>query len=141
MAYQVRRQKEVSEDIELIGKDGQVAKVIHVEFNPEKLARSFNSARNDIIRAQLDMKKGSTGKKLEAFGSAIIKMFKVVFGEENTDELIEFFENNYVEMTEQIMPFITDVAAPAITASVNEHKKQLATNYHLTREQRRKLGI
>lgn len=144
MAYQVRRQKLITEDIELLNKDGtKVERVIHIEFNAEKLARKFNNARNNIIRAQLELKKGNAlaDKKLEAFGTAVIEMFNVVFGEDNTNELTAYFEGNYIEMLEVMMPFITDVAAPAVQAAVESHKKQLADNYHLTREQRRRLGL
>ena len=143
MAYQVKRQQIITEDIELSGKDGTVEKVLHIEFNPEKLARKFNAARNNIIRAQLELKKGNAlaDKKLEAFGTAVIEMFKVVFGEENTSELTAFFEGNYVEMLEVMMPFITDVAAPAVQASVDGHKIHLANTYKLSREQRRRLGL
>lgn len=143
MAYQVKRQTVITEDIELSGKDGAVEKVLHIEFNPEKLARKFNAARNNIIRAQLELKKGNAlaDKKLEAFGTAVIEMFNVVFGEENTNELTAYFEGNYIEMLEVMMPFITDVAAPAVQVSVEGHKKQLANTYKLSREQRRKLGL
>lgn len=141
MAYQVRRQQVISEDLELVGKDGEVQTCIHVEIHPENIAKAYNAAKNRIIKAQLAVKKGAAEDVFEAFGTAVLNMFEVVFGEENTKAIVDFYEDNYVEMAQEMMPFITDVVAPAIEAAVNDRKKQLANNYHLSREQRRRLGI
>lgn len=142
MAYQVRRQQVISEDLELVGNDGNVQHTIHVEVYPERIAKSYNAAKNNIIRAQLQLKKNSEAEEIyEAFGLAIINLFEVVFGVDNAKTIIDFYENNYTEMAQEILPFITDVVAPAIESSVNDRKIQLANNYHLSRAQRRKLGL
>lgn len=141
MAYQARRSAVLKEDIELINKNNEVEKVIHVEFNADAMAREFNTARNGIIRAQREVSKGEVSDKYTSFGEAVIEIFRVVFGEENTREIIEFYENNYLEMVSELMPFITDVAAPAVQQAVDAKKQQLANNYKFNRRERRKLGL
>ncbi len=141
MAYQARRSSVLTEDIELINKDNEVEKVLHIEFDADRMAREFNVARNGIIRAQKEVKEGKTTDAYTAFGNAAIEMFKVVFGEENTLAILEFYENNYVEMVSELMPFITDVAAPAVQQAVDAKKQQLANNYKFSRKERRRLGL
>ena len=141
MAYQARRSSVLTEDIELINKDNEVEKVLHIEFDADRMAREFNVARNGIIRAQKEVKEGTAADAYAAFGNAAIEMFKVVFGEENTLAILEFYENNYVEMVSELMPFITDVAAPAVQQAVDAKKQQLANNYKFSRKERRRLGL
>ncbi len=141
MAYQARRSSVLTEDIELINKNNEVEKVLHIEFNADRMAREFNTARNGIIRAQKEVNEGKAADAYTAFGKAAIEMFKVVFGEENTLAILEFYENNYVEMVSELMPFITDVAAPAVQQAVDAKKQQLANNYKFSRKERRRLGL
>lgn len=141
MAYQARRSAVLTEDIELINKDNEVEKVLHVEFNADRLAREFNAARNGIIRAQNEAEKSEAADRYAAFGNAAVEMFKVVFGEENTLEILEFYKDNYIEMVSELMPFIVDVAAPAVQQAVDAKKKQLANNYKFSRRERRKIGL
>lgn len=141
MAYQARRSSVLTEDIELINKNNEVEKVLHIEFDADRMAREFNVARNGIIRAQKEVKEGTAADAYAAFGNAAIEMFKVVFGEENTLAILEFYENNYVEMVSELMPFITDVAAPAVQQAVDAKKQQLANNYKFSRKERRRLGL
>lgn len=141
MAYQARRSAVLIEDIELINKENKVEKVIHVEFNADAMVREFNAARNGIIRAQAEANKSDVSDKYTTFGEAVIEIFRVVFGEENTREIIKFYENNYFEMVSELMPFITDVAAPAVQQAVDAKKQQLANNYKFSRKERRKLGL
>lgn len=141
MAYQARRSAVLTEDIELINKDNEVEKVLHVEFNADRLAREFNAARNGIIRAQKEAEKSEAADRYAAFGNAAVEMFKVVFGEENTLEILEFYKDNYIEMVSELMPFIVDVAAPAVQQAVDAKKQQLANNYKFSRKERRKIGL
>lgn len=141
MAYQAKRAYILTEDIELMNKDNEVEKVLHIRFDADRMAREFNSARNSIIRAQKEVKEGKAADAYAAFGNAVAEMFKVVFGEENTLAILEFYENNYVEMLSELMPFITEVAAPAVQQAVDAKKQQLANNYKFNRKERRRLGL
>ena len=141
MAYQAKRAYILTEDIELMNKDNEVEKVLHVKFDADRMAREFNTARNGIIRAQKEVKEGKATDAYTAFGNAAIEMFKVVFGEENTLAILEFYENNYFEMVSELMPFITDVAEPAVQQAIDAKKQQLANNYKFSRKERRRLGL
>lgn len=141
MAYQIRRSAVLTEDIELINKNNEVEKVLHVEFDADRFAREFNTAKNGIIRAENEIKKGNNTDSYAAFGNAAVEMFKVVFGERNTLEILEFYEDNYIEMISELMPFITDVVTPAVQQAVDTKKKQLANNYKFNRKERRRISL
>ncbi|HNX64899.1 MAG TPA: hypothetical protein PKI60_06940 [Oscillospiraceae bacterium] len=144
MAYQVKRLKKIEDAIELLNNDGSVAKVISVNLTVEDIALQINKARNDIISAQLFIKKAGIEQISEAqeqLGTAVISLFNLVFGEQQTAEILDFYENNYSEMITCIFPFISDVIFPAIAEAAKERKELVAKSFNLNRTNRRKLGI
>ena len=145
MAYQARREKKIAETLELVNNDGTVSKKIEVNLNADSIARSFRDKQNELIRAEMDIKhckdKGEYDKILETFGSAMLSIFELIFGAENTAAILEFYENNYVEMATQIMPFISDVIVPAVDEAFAKKREQLANNYNLSKKQKRFLGM
>lgn len=140
MAYQIKKSHDIVEDIELLDENGAVALTVHVDISPEQISQGYRKAQLDLIHAQKQVDKGAD-TALEDFGKAVIGMFNVVFGEENTQKILEYFNGKYTDMCVQCMPFISDVVRPAIERSNNAKRSMIANNYKLSRKQRRKLGL
>lgn len=140
MAFQIKKQRKLIEDIELLADDDSVAMTLHVEINIDAIAREYRLTQAKLAAAQKKAAEQST-EALEEYGNAVIAMFTLVLGEENTEKALEYFENKYSEMAIQLMPFVTNVVQPAIQRSVEEKRALLANNYHLSRRQKRKLGL
>lgn len=140
MAFQVKKQQKIIEDIELLADDNSVAVTLHVEINIDAIARKFRLTQVKLAEAQKKAASQSD-EALEEYGNAVIAMFNLVLGEENTKKALEYFERNYSDMAIQLMPFITDVVQPALKNSAEEKKSLIANNYHLNRKQKRKLGL
>ena len=142
MAYQIHRKANISEDLEFFCKEDKLT--IHVEINPDAIIREYRVNENAIIAARLELKK-SAGEidtsMYEAFGKAVIGLFNVVFSKEDTEKILEFYEGNYTEMMGDVMPFITEVVAPAIEKIVTEKRAEYANNHKFNRNMCRKLGI
>ena len=140
MAYQIKKLQKIVEDIELLNDDNSVALTIHVDIVPENIARKFNVTQVKLVEAQKKVK-AKDDSALEEYGEAIIAMFEIVFGEENTAKILEYFEGKYTDMAIQLMPFITNVIQPALRRNAEDKKALIANNYHLNRWQKRKLGL
>ena len=68
-------------------------------------------------------------------GTATADMIESVFGAEDTRKILEFYEENYVEMSKEVMPFISGVVIPKVEAIAKQNKKELLSKFN--RKQRR----
>lgn len=141
MAYQIKKSSRIIEELELLGEDGSVEKTINVDINTDRIAGGYRKAEIDLLNAQRNVKKGESSEALENYGKAVIGLFRLIFGDENTNIMLDFFDGKYTDMLIQVMPFINDVVKPAISASVAAQKSRIANNYNFSRRQKRKLGL
>lgn len=140
MAYQIKKDNEVVEELEFLDKNNEVVKKINVKINIDKIASEYRQRKVEITEAQQKINKGEEDA-VELFGVAIINMFKTVFGEENTVAILEYFEGKYTDMLTNCIPFIEQVIQPAIEKVVRDKKQLLANNMNLNRKQKRSLGL
>lgn len=94
MAYQIKKSNHIVEDLELLGDDGKVELTVHVDINTDRMAGGFRKAEIGLINAQRGIKKGENAEAFENYGKAVIEFFRLVFGEENTAVMLEYFEGN-----------------------------------------------
>lgn len=121
MAYKLSKSKRLIEQIEL--DDGTM---IDVNINVGQLSMDFNKEYNKVLRAQ-DLEKSV--ENLEELGKVTIDFIGFVIGKENTNTLLEYYENNYMELLEMIVPFIEDCVKPAMIAYIEEKNKTAQTKY------------
>jgi len=141
MAYKVRKSSHITEDIELIGEKGEVEKVISVDINVDRIMSGYRQAEINLIKLQKSVKNKENSQALESYGKAVVDYFNMVFGTENTKEMLEFFEGRYTDMFCQLMPFITEIVKPALAQAIAAKKSDIANNYSFSRKQKRKLGL
>lgn len=51
---------------------------------------------------------------VEKIGDCIIRLMRLFFGDDVTEEMLVFFEGNYIEMIEQLFPYINKELIPEI---------------------------
>lgn len=66
-----------------------------------------------------------TQELVEFLGDTIIYFFNVVFGEKNTQKILDFYEGNYDEMLLKVYPFIINTYLPTL----KENARQESRNY------------
>lgn len=140
MAFQIKKENKVIEELELLDENNEVAKTIKVEINIDKIATEYRQRKIELAEAQQKINKGEEDA-VELFGVAIINMFKTVFGEENTVAILEYFEGKYTNMLTNCIPFVEQVIQPAIEKVVRDKKQLLANNMNLNRKQKKSLGL
>lgn len=141
MAYQIKKTDRITEDVEFLGENGEVELTVKLDIDVERIAGDFRKAQIAVINAEKAAKEKQTDEILETYGKAIIEFIRLIFGDENTQKLIKYFDNRYIDLLFQTMPFIYDVVVPSIEKSVRQKKQLIANNNTFSRKQRRKLGL
>lgn len=124
--YQIKRNHLV-EDLEI--EDNGKVLALKVDLNVDTTLYQYNQAQYKIAQASQDAKKAANDNDLalaeEAMGNAVLGLFEVVFGEEQTKQIIDFYGDKPLEMLGDIAPFISDVVAPKIA----EAQQRIADRY------------
>lgn len=140
MAYQAKRKKLYTEDFELTEEDGRVIHTLHVSLDPDSMAVKLSEKHAALVRALQDinqMKEENTGA-LEKIGNAVTDILEAVFGQEDAETIIDFYQGRYIEMCKEVIPFVTDVVVPQVRSLARENKQSIIAGYN--RKQRRIFG-
>lgn len=126
MAYQIKRKNRVVEKLELCNADGSVALAVDVDINVDDMGGRIAAAQDVLAMAkELVQKEPKSEKAQEAFGTAVMALFAVIFGQENTISILEFYDGRYIEMLADVFPFIKDVIMPEVISVSAERKQQI----------------
>lgn len=126
MAYQITRKNRIKEELQLCHADGSIAEQIIVDLNVDEITARVQKAYEVLGVAQAALEKEPNSPQLvEAYGNAIVAVFRVIFGDEGTERILKFYEKNYTEMLLDIFPFLNDVIMPQIRAASEARKQQL----------------
>lgn len=136
MAYKAKRQDRVIEDLELCNADGTVVKTIHVELDADSMVRKLSEKHLALVNALNNVKKiadSSTAeekaKGITVLGCAVIDLFEAVFGKEDAKSILDFYGNRYVEMCQEVVPFITQIVIPEVRKIAQQNKKAALAGY------------
>lgn len=134
MAYQVKRSAKVEEELELLSADGKTSEIIHVNLDAgavaEKVSRNYMNLLD--IQSRLAKIGGAEDKSqlLEELGNAVVVMFRSIFGDADTERILQFYENDYVDMCRTIMPFVTEVVIPKVRREAQKSRKTKMQSYN-----------
>jgi len=112
--------------------------VIKINLNPNELLNNFRKKQLEIVRAEQEVrklqqegvKKEKLGEAIEIYGQSIISLFELIFGEENTIKILNFYEGNYTEMAQEVIPYINETITPKIQEVAKEKKKKLRKKFN-----------
>ena len=149
MAYQVGRSRKIRESLELVDDNGNVVTTVYTDIDADKIAKEFNKHVNAIIRAEIAAKSlpksgeitamtteqaEAANASVQSYGEAVINLFQLIFGDEGTQTILDFYDNAYFEMSMQVFPFILDVVKPRIEDSVRKMQERAKQNYVTSRK-------
>lgn len=136
--YVFKRTPKVREKIQ-IGDD-----VVEINLDAETIAYEFTKRVNAVIEAEnkmraLAIKRGKVyDATIQEYGAALMLLFACVFGADVANKIVEYYENRFIEMSLEVLPFITDVVAPAVRESMAIMQKRAAENYKNAKRARAK---
>lgn len=140
MAYQAKRRKIYEEDFQLLDENGKVVHALKVSLDADSMAVKLSEKHVALVNALKniqDVKDTASENALTVLGSTVIDILEAVFGKEDAKTILDFYENKYVEMCQEVMPFVTGVVIPEVRKIAQANKNQVLSQYN--RKQRRAL--
>ena len=123
MAYQVSRSKHIKDVLELCDEDGNVVQTLDIDIDADVICeRQLKEVQRNGLQSDIDA-------AFFAYGNAVKEIFLLVFGEENTKIIIDFYNGQYIEMSVQLVPYIYNVIAPALEDALKRRKAQVKSAY------------
>lgn len=145
MAYQAKRHKKFQEDFELVNESGEVVHLLHVSLDADdmvvKISRKY-AALTKALAETTEMKRKDENpeeiqKSVEILGTAVVDLLEAVFGTEDAEKIIQFYEGRYIEMSQEVIPFITQCVIPKLIEMKKDNKRAVLSGYN--RKTRRRL--
>ncbi|MBR2581853.1 MAG: hypothetical protein IKD61_00510 [Oscillospiraceae bacterium] len=100
----------IEETIELTTKAGEVMLRVPVKLNVTQLA-------SQIRQKQLELQAAAESKDETSIGRAFVELCQLCLGEAPTEQLLDFYADDYATMLTDLTPFFTDVIYPEVRAA------------------------
>ncbi len=144
MAYQAKRHKRFQEDFELVDGEGNVVHSLQVSLDADDMAPRINRKYTVLTKALADTTEikrksqdpGEIQTCIEVLGRAVVDLVEAVFGEEDARIIVDFYEGRYIEMSQEVIPFITQCVIPRLVEIRRDNKRAVLNGYNRKRRGR-----
>ncbi|MBQ7845001.1 MAG: hypothetical protein IJ392_02490 [Clostridia bacterium] len=99
---------------------------LHVDLDLVHTAQRMRKAKENLAEAQNNAMDHRSDETAAAYGQALRELICVVFGQEQTDSLLIFYEGRPDSMIEDIMPYILNKIVPMVNKASRKRAKELA---------------
>lgn len=110
--YQLKKNVPFEDDIELLDESGKVVRTIHVSLCLDKLLGRYNETVNALKAAEIAIDPKDE-QSLEAYGQIVMQLLRLIFGAD-ADAILAHYEGRYLEMLDNIMPYIFHTIGPEL---------------------------
>ena len=110
--YQLKKDVPFEDDIELLDESGKVVRTIHVSLCMNKLLGRYNETVNALKAAEIAIDPNDE-QSLEAYGQIVMQLLHLIFGAD-ADVILAHYEGRYLEMLDNIMPYIFHTIGPEL---------------------------
>ena len=110
--YQLKKDVPFEDDIELLDESGNVVRTIHVSLCMNKLLGRYNETVNALKAAEIAIEPKDE-QSLEAYGQIVMQLLRLIFGAD-ADVILAHYEGRYLEMLDNIMPYIFHTVGPEL---------------------------
>ena len=110
--YQLKKDVPFKDDIELLDESGKVVRTIHVSLCLDKLLGRYNETVNALKAAEVAIDPKDE-QSLEAYGQIVMQLLRLIFGAD-ADVILAHYEGRYLEMLDNIMPYIFHTIGPEL---------------------------
>ena len=110
--YQLKKDVPFEDDIELLDESGNVVRTIHVSLCMNKLLGRYNETVNALKAAEIAIDPKNE-QSLEAYGQIVMQLLRLIFGAD-ADVILAHYEGRYLEMLDNIMPYIFHTIGPEL---------------------------
>lgn len=110
--YQLKKDVPFEDDIELLDESGNVVRTIHISLFLDKLLGRYNETINALKAAEIAIDPKNE-QSLEAYGQIVMQLLRLIFGAD-ADVILAHYEGRYLEMLDNIMPYIFHTVGPEL---------------------------
>ena len=110
--YQLKKSAPFEDDIELLDESGNVVRTIHISLCLDKLLGRYNETVNALKAAEIAIDPKDE-QSLEAYGKIVMQLLRLIFGAD-ADVILAHYEGRYLEMLDNIMPYIFHTVGPEL---------------------------
>ena len=110
--YQLKKTVPFEDDIQLLDESGAVVHTIHVSLCLDKLLGRYTEAINALKTAEIAVDPKDE-QSLEAYGQIVMQLLRLIFGAD-ADVILAHYEGRYLEMLDNIMPYIFHTIGPEL---------------------------
>ena len=110
--YQLKKDVPFEDDIELLDESGNVVRTIHISLCLDKLLGRYNETVNALKSAEIAIDPKDE-QSLEAYGQIVMQLLRLIFGAD-ADVILAHYEGRYLEMLDNIMPYIFHIIGPEL---------------------------
>ena len=110
--YQLKKDVPFEDDIELLDESGKVVHTIHVSLCMNKLLGRYSETVNALKAAEIAIDPKDE-QSLEAYGQIVMQLLRLIFGAD-ADVILAHYEGRYLEMLDNIMPYIFHTIGPEL---------------------------
>lgn len=131
MAFQLRKNN-FTDTLELVGADGTVEKTLTFEIHVDVISPEVRRRHIAVVDAEKALK--SCDKKdftavYALFSTAVRELLELCFGEENTTEIIKFYNSDFIDISVAIVPYIYTVVMPRTTEALIRKRQNFKNLY------------
>lgn len=125
----IERTRNYVDDLELA--DGDKTLTIHLELEPERIIKDYRAAQVDIMRAYREAEKSPKDPDaVSHVGDVVLTLFTLIFGERDTQRILDFYDGQYSQMVADILPYISG----SVGQAVERVRKQRINNMRAARK-------
>ena len=104
---------------------GAKSMTLTVDVDLMTLAQSMRKAKEVLAQAQINALKDASPENMAAMGQALRNLIVCVFGEEQAEKCITFYEGNPESMLDDLMPYILRKIAPMAARISAQRRREL----------------
>ena len=104
---------------------GAKSMTLTVDVDLMTLAQSMRKAKEVLAQAQINALKDASPENIAAMGQALRNLIVCVFGEEQAEKCITFYEGNPESMLDDLMPYILRKIAPMAARISAQRRREL----------------
>ena len=110
--YQLKKDVHFEDDIELLDESGKVVRTIDGSLCMNELLGRYNETVNALKAAEIAIDPKDE-QSLEAYGQIVMQLLRLIFGAD-ADVILAHYEGRYLEMLDNIMPYIFHTIGPEL---------------------------
>lgn len=131
--YQLKRSEKIRDELELCNECGEPAERLGFVVDIDVIAADLRRRMNEITSAEQALKRavndGEYGAAYEQYGRAVRGVVALCMGEDNAEKICRHFENNWIELSVAVVPYIYDVILPRVNECLSRRREQLKNIY------------